>query len=393
MKIVFIGPFGLQPKGTVSVRALPLARALVKRGHVVIVLIPPWDDPGRAGQSWLDAGVEVVNVPLPPKLPLFFSLWLTWTLAVRTLTLQPDAVHFFKPKGFAGLTHWLLWALRLFTRAPVRLVLDADDWEQAWNEVLPYSGLQKLIFAWQERWGLRRADAVTVASRELEKLAKQVRGRRDVFYLPNGFQPLLQIQADAPALQAVQQRWQLGPGPVVLLYSRFAEFRLERVVSLVRLVAAKVPQARWLVVGQGLYGEDKNLAQQLQQAGLLEFVIFTGWLPVEDLPAIFALSAVAAFPYDDTLINRTKCSVKLIDLLAAGVPVVADAVGQNNEYIQSGESGVLVEPENDRALGQALVELLTAPERRQAMATAARERIRRDFDWFKLAEIGERTYR
>jgi len=73
--------------------------------------------------------------------------------------------------------------------------------------------------------------------------------------------------------------------------------------------------------------------------------------------------------------------------------VVADAVGQNNEYIQSGESGVLVEPENDRALGQALVELLTAPERRQAMATAARERIRRDFDWFKLAEIGERTYR
>ena len=60
MKIVFIGPFGLQPKGTMSVRALPLAKALVNRGHKVTVLIPPWDDPDRAGQTWEDNGVQIV---------------------------------------------------------------------------------------------------------------------------------------------------------------------------------------------------------------------------------------------------------------------------------------------------------------------------------------------
>ena len=65
MEIVFIGPFGLQPKGTMSGRALPMARALVARGHTVTVLIPPWDDPERAGQAWEDHGVQVVNVDLP----------------------------------------------------------------------------------------------------------------------------------------------------------------------------------------------------------------------------------------------------------------------------------------------------------------------------------------
>jgi len=34
--------------------------------------------------------------------------------------------------------------------------------------------------------------------------------------------------------------------------------------------------------------------------------------------------------------------VKLIDLLSAGVPVVADAVGQNSEYIRHNETGLLV---------------------------------------------------
>jgi glycosyltransferase involved in cell wall biosynthesis len=393
MNIVFIGPFGLKPKGTVSVRALPLARALVKRGHAVTVLVPPWDDPDRAGQSWIDAGVQVVNVALPPGIPLLFSILLTRTLVAYALKLRPDAIHFFKPKAFAGLSHLALWWLRRLTGSPVRLVLDTDDWEQAWNDVLPYPRWQKQFFSWQEMWGLAHADAVTAASRELVTLAGQICNAAGVFYLPNGIQSAMQARASLSTLEAVQRRWQLGPGPVILLYSRFAEFRLARIVALVRAVAQAEPSARWLVVGEGLYGEEKALAQQLQQAALTEFVTFTGWLPVDDLPAIFAHTAVAVFPYDDTLLNRTKCSVKLIDLLGAGLPVVADAVGQNSEYIQNGVSGLLVEPENDAAFGRAIVSLLQSPEKRQGIGQAAAENIQKDFDWLWLAATAEEAYR
>jgi glycosyltransferase involved in cell wall biosynthesis len=89
-------------------------------------------------------------------------------------------------------------------------------------------------------------------------------------------------------------------------------------VRLVREVATQLPQTRWLMVGQGLQGEEKVLEAQLVEAGLAEYVRFTGWLPLDQLPAFFAATNVAIYPYDDTLINRTKCWVKLVNLLEAG---------------------------------------------------------------------------
>ena len=413
MNIVFIGPFGLQPKSTMSRRALPLARALVSRGHVVTVLIPPWDDVGRAGQCWEDGGVQVVNVPLPSSFPGLFQLRLIRNLVTRALALKPDVIHFFKPKAYAGLAHLALWLLRRAGAIDARLVVDADDWEQAWNDQLSYSGAHKRMFAWQERWGLRHADAVTVASLALEEMVKAQRRaeRSNVYYAPNGFPTgvltATEVQVvsrqlagygtayDYEAHQAspeLRLRWRLGQAPVILLYTRFTEFRVERIVSLVALVARRLPEARWVIVGQGLHGEERLLASLLARAGLEEYTCFTGWQPADQLPAYFELAAVAAFPYDDTLINRTKCSVKAIDLLAAGLPVVADAVGQNCEVIQPDISGVLVPAEDDSAFAEALLDLLQEPAKRYNLGQAAARRIRENYAWSKLSQVVERAY-
>ena len=85
MHIAFIGPFGLRPKGTMSVRALPLARALVARGHAVRVILPPWDFPEDAGRRLHDAGVEVENIELPAGVPGWFHAGTTRRLAQRAL--------------------------------------------------------------------------------------------------------------------------------------------------------------------------------------------------------------------------------------------------------------------------------------------------------------------
>lgn len=392
MKIVFVGPFGLQPKGTMNVRAMPLARALAERGHTVAVLIPPWDDPQRAGQTHTDGGVTVENLPLPASIPLLFHILLTRSLVTRALAHRPDVVHLFKPKAYAGLAHWVLWWLRRLGGIKPKLVLDTDDWEQAWNEVLPYSAAQKKLFAWQERWGLAHADAVTAASRELVRLTEAVRGPAGIYYLPNGCRRGVE-DAPPPDGQAVRERYQLGDAPVILLYSRFAEFRLARIVRLVQRVAAQLPAARWLVVGEGLYGEHTQLALQLADAGWREQVRFAGWLPADELPGVFAAASVAVHPYDDTLINRTKCSVKLIDLLQAGVPVVADAVGQNVEYIADGVTGRLTPPQDDAAMAAALVQLLQSSELQHALGQAARRSVQAQFNWPTLAQTAEMAYR
>jgi len=405
MNIVMIGPFGLQPKGTLSVRALPMAKALVARTHAVTLLIPPWDHPADAGREWEAGGVRVVNVSLPPRLPLLFHLVLTLRLVRRVLALRPDAIHFFKPKAYAGLAHFILWwlrRLRLAGRrlpAAVRLIVDEDDWELAWNEVETYSPAHRRLFAWQERWGLTHADAVVVASRALMGLVQGLGVPPSrIFYVPNGVRPSLADEPDQglspeERTKAVRMLWELDDALVVLLYTRFFEFRLRRVVQILRRVVAGEPRAKLLVVGEGLFGEESDLDDKLEAAGLSEYAVFTGWVEMERLPDYFAASDVAIFPFDDTLINRTKCSVKLIDLLAAGLPVVADAVGQNAEYIVDGESGLAVEPEDDTAFAEAVLRLLAEPTLRAKLGAAAARRMRERFSWGKLVEEMEQAYR
>jgi len=405
MNIVMIGPFGLQPKATLSFRALPVARALVARGHAVTLLVPPWDHPADAGREWQEEGVHILNVPLPPRLPLLFHAWLALRLVRRALALRPDVIHCFKPKAYAGLAHFVLWWLRCLglaqwkLPASVRLVVDEDDWEQAWNATQGYSPAQKRVFAWQEKWGLTHAEAVLVASRALEELVQEL-GVPPVriFYVPNGVRPLPGGEADlepslADGAQTVRMLWELDDALVVLLYTRFIEFRLERVIDILRRVVAGEPRVKLLIVGEGLLGEESDLDDRLDMARLSDHAVFTGWVETERLPSYFAASDVAIFPIDDTLINRTKCSVKLIDLLASGLPVVADAVGQASEYILDRQSGLLVASGDNAAFAGAILRLLADPDLRAQVGAAAARRMQERFTWAKLVEEVERAYR
>jgi glycosyltransferase involved in cell wall biosynthesis len=328
-------------------------------------------------------------------------------LVRRALDLKPDAIHFFKPKAYSGLAHFLIWWLRRVgwaaktVSAQVRLVVDEDDWEQAWNAGEAYSPIQRRFFTWQEKWGLAHADAVVVASQTLVGLVQELgvpAGR--IFYVPNGMRVPAAPTAEQPdtsqdpagAAQAVRMLWELEDAPVVLLYTRFVEFGLERVVEILRRAVARDPQTKLLVVGEGLFGEESYLDDMLQSAGLSEHAVFTGWVDAGRLSSYFAACDVAIFPFDDTLINRTKCSAKLTDLLAAGLPVVADAVGQNTQYIVDGGSGLLTPPGDNLAFADGVVSLLADPGLRAKLGRAAARRMRECFAWRNLVREVERAY-
>jgi glycosyltransferase involved in cell wall biosynthesis len=394
MRIVFVGPFAMQPKRTMAVRALPLARALAARGHELLILLPPWDHPQDAGREWAEGSVHVCNVHLPARLPLLQHFLLTGRLLREALRYKPNVIHCFKPKSYAGLTAWAVWQLKRLGWVHSRLVVDADDWEGAggWNELERYSWPQRRFFAWQERWGLTHCDALTVASRALETIVWSLGvPPAKVHYLPNGWWP----EDNQPAphkVSELRQQHGLGDAPVALLYTRFFEYRTERTLAIMGGVLAEMPETRWLIVGRGLFGEEEQLLAMARERGIAERIVYAGWVPPQQLPAYFALARVAIYPFDDTLINRCKCAVKLIDLLAAGVPVVADQVGQNSEYIQDGVSGLLVTPGDTGACVAAVVRLLRDTDLAEQLGRGARRRIQDHFTWSTLVHSAETAY-
>jgi glycosyltransferase involved in cell wall biosynthesis len=87
----------------------------------------------------------------------------------------------------------------------------------------------------------------------------------------------------------------------------------------------------------------------------------------DDARSLMAQCTIAALASETEGIATT-----LIEAQAAGLPVVATAVGGVPEVVHDGRTGLLVAPRDPRALADAIVELLGNPTRRSEMAAAAR---------------------
>ena len=391
LQIAMIGPFGLRPKGTMRVRALPLACELARRGHQVTLLMAPWHTPDEPPRIWYEDGVTLRYVPLGPRLPGLAQLCETGRLLRAALALEPDVVHCFKPKGHAGLAAWWLWQRRKLGRQRPALVVDTDDWEGAggWNDRSDYSGVQRGLFAWQERWGLRHCDALTVASRALESLAWSLGTPPErVHYLPNGVRDW-----SGGDREGTRQAYDLGDAPAILLYTRFFEFDPAFPVEVLSIVRRSLPTACLLLVGKGLFPEDDaRFWGAARDAGLEGAVVDAGWVPMEQLPDLFAAADVAIYPFRDDLLNRCKCPVKLLDLVGAGVPLVGADVGQIRETMREGRNGLLVPSGDADAMAKAVVALLSSEKRRGEMRRSAAD-IAMAESWVARAEDLESLYR
>lgn len=379
-----VGPFGFHPNKTMRSRALKLAQALTKRGHQLHLLLPPWQTPQEAGRHWQEGGVEITYTTLSGGV-----VGITGRLIRATLAWRPHVIHCFKPKAYSGLVAWWLWR---FHRSRLRLVTDSDDWEGwgGWNDLAPYTPLQKRFFAWQERWGMGHCHTLTVASRALESLA-WANGvpPAQVTYLPNG----PGIGDDTS--QAAARRIELGLAgrPTILLYSRLFELDTARLVAVLRRVQADVPDLAVLVVGASLYEKDATqFQQQLGEAGLAEAMVAAGWLAEAALPSTLAAADVGLYLMDDTLLNRTKCPVKLADMLNVGLPVVAEGVGQTPEYVVHQQTGRLYASGDVDGVAAGLIALLQDVETRGRLGRGAKAHLEKHFSWERLAETAERAY-
>ncbi|MCU0491471.1 MAG: glycosyltransferase family 4 protein [Chloroflexaceae bacterium] len=382
--IVMLAPFGIRPKGTLLARMLPLAQALVRRGHRVSIVAPPVQNPADAGRRDVYEGVTVMHTAAPTLPGMAGVVQQTLALLQAALAESPQLLHLFKPKGFGGLAMLLAQALR--PRLP--WLVDTDDWEGwgGWNDLLPYPGPAKRLFAWQERQLPRRAAAVTVASRTLQS---QVWGfgvvPHRVFYLPNGITGVETSVSHRPSPIAHR------PSPTILLYTRFWEFDVRDVVAALVAIVQGCPAARLLVVGKGERGEERRMLQLAAQAGVGHALDYQGWIEPADLPDVLASADLALVPLDDTLINRARCSAKMLELMALGLPLVAGNVGQAAEYIVHGVNGMLVPPGNPGALAQAARCLIHDDGLRARLGAAARESVSA-YSWDRLAPTAEAAY-
>jgi glycosyltransferase involved in cell wall biosynthesis len=377
-----VAPFGLGQKTTVAARTLPLARILAAQGWPVQIVIPPWDTPEDAGRSWVDAGVGVVNVATSGGLVPTLA-----RLLQESAGFTPDIVHIVKPRAHAGLVQWWLWQRRRFRSARWRLLLDVDDWEQAWAPVNRYSPAVARFLAWQEEWGLRHADGITAASRWLQERVHCYSARTPTLYLPNGVTAPRTAGAMTPEYSSADLATPEAP-PTVLWFSRFVEISPAWLAEFWQSLRAMVPDAELLVAGAPVQpGLDTPFQTTLESLGAAgRQVRWLGLVPPTELASLYRGATCAIFPAAPVPLQQAKCSVRLATTLLQGIPVIASAVGEQASYGAEGAARLVPAEATPAEFAVAVAEVLYNPTAGAALATHARTRLVERFNWETLGQ-------
>ncbi|MDU0349312.1 glycosyltransferase family 4 protein [Actinomyces sp. MRS3W] len=145
------------------------------------------------------------------------------------------------------------------------------------------------------------------------------------------------------------------------------------------LRAAALAQEDWSlrIVGDG--PEREALQAQADALGLE--VDFRGPVAPQDVPAALAGSAIGVAPYPDLGGEDEQyfSPLKVLEYLAAGLPVVASAVGQLPRLLDG--IGVLVPPSDPAALASALDALSLTPQLRARRGELGRRRAEKHHSW------------
>jgi phosphatidylinositol alpha-1,6-mannosyltransferase len=178
-----------------------------------------------------------------------------------------------------------------------------------------------------------------------------------------------------------------GERPTILTIARIEERYKghDTMVRALSLVLAKVPEAQWVVIGDGSLRP--GLEQLAHSYGVGESISFLGAVSDEQRDAWLARAKLLAMPSRLPAGDFAGEGFGIVYLEAAayGKPVVAGAVGGAPDAVLDGETGLLVDPLDPVAVAEAIVRLLRDDELAHRLGAAGQARAQQ-FAWPRVAE-------
>jgi glycosyltransferase involved in cell wall biosynthesis len=207
----------------------------------------------------------------------------------------------------------------------------------------------------------------------LETHAQMGYARSKMVFIPNGFD-LQRFTPDAQAAARVRQ--ELGVAaetPLVGICARFHPVKdHQNFLAAAQIIAAQMPQARFVLCGEGITPENPALQAWLAEYALHGRCTLLGRRA--DMPALL--------PALDLYVSASRSEafpVIIGEAMACGVPCVVTRVGDSARIV--GETGRAVPAQSPGALAAACLEMLALPPaERQALGRAARARIEAEYN-------------
>jgi len=235
---------------------------------------------------------------------------------------------------------------------------------------------------------VRDADAIIGATPQHFSSSQQMapgKPRQLRKVIPYGFDPDALGWTDAARRTRATLELQRGCRPTIFTVGRHVYYKgFDVLIRAMRAVDAVL----W-IGGRGPLTE--NLKRAAQEAGVSDRVRFPGFIPDAELIAYYDACDVFCMPSTE---RAEQFGLVQLEAMHCGKPVVATRLGTGVEYVTLDDvTGLLVEPGNEQALGQALSRLLGDPQLRVRLGEAGRRRVAEEFSVAQMVEKTVALYR
>ena len=354
----------------VQIRAL--ARAMEKLGHQVDLRFLAAYKQGETGalQSlkeirWLRCYGHVPRLLLR-NIPLIRR-------ELRCLKdFQPDVV--LAVSSYCNISaplsaQWLRLPLVLFCEAPLEY-----EYSLFLRQYYPYP----LLGRWLEGFSIRRSRRVACISEVLKGYLIRYGAPAAKFQVvPNGVDQLA-IRPGPPDPELYDEL-KLRDKITIGFVGSFQFFsHLEGFFDLSSSLCRTFANLVFLFVGDS--DAAAALRQFSQAAGLGDHFLFTGTVDHADVPRYLSLMDIVISPYRGDYLFYGS-SMKLLEYMAAGKPVLATALGQIKELIQDGVNGMLYDPDDWGSMARKLAILIGDRQLRHQLGANARRSIEQGWTW------------
>ena len=248
----------------------------------------------------------------------------------------------------------------------------------------------------------KRMDSIITVSKELAELTKQY-VKNEVNYIPNG----VDIEQFNPDVDNIEYIKKFKDNNTIILSPRqfWVKYGYEILVRSAPYILKEVPNLKILLTGNP--DRDPQYSERLfklsKDLGVFDSIILVGWINYEDMPKLYSIADVVAFPS----LAEAVCLTAL-EAMAVEKPIVSTAVGGFPEIIKDSYNGYVVdivgkssqyttafsiEEEKIKLFANKIIDLLKDKDKRELMGKRSREIVKKSYTWIKIAQKTLNVYK
>lgn len=149
-------------------------------------------------------------------------------------------------------------------------------------------------------------------------------------------------------------------------------------------VLNEILNAHLVMIGIGkLWDQAKQMTIDL---GIADRVTFIEWLPNSELAGIFSAVDILVHPSEPYQDWEEQYGWTLLQASASGLPIVTTNIGAIPEAVLDGQTGILVNPGDSKAVSLAMLKLFKDPDLRKRMGIQGRSHILENYSHKIIAE-------